>query len=72
MSMFNVQSGPMRRSLVAFSTRTVADDEDDDNIAPTPQTLPKAIRKNTKSSNRKDQSFCPSRLVIAEIRWNPF
>lgn len=29
-SMFMVQSGPIRRSLVALSTRTVAEDEEDD------------------------------------------
>ncbi|KAF7825455.1 hypothetical protein G2W53_016619 [Senna tora] len=34
-----VQSGPMRRSLVAFSTATVAEEEDDDEMFILPLSL---------------------------------
>ena len=54
-SMFIVQSGPMRRSLVAFSTATVADDEEEETARaifpfPLPDFLTEAIETDASSA----------------------
>lgn len=51
MSMFKVQSGPMRRSLVAFSTRTVAGADDDIDIVPNPSVNQKESEQNEPQFN---------------------
>lgn len=72
-SMFKVQSGPIRRSLVAFSTRTVAETEDDDDITPNPSRNKQEAKQNElqqqKSSNLFPRANSNQRTPVDSASW---
>lgn len=76
-SMFNVQSGPIRRSLVALSTPTAADaddsDKDNDISSPPPQ-LPHAPARsrirtatNPNRKRKKEEKFPVDPQFVAKL-----